>query len=690
MSIKSWAWFKKRSTVIWTDFTSRENSFNLIMALIIGLIGGYGAVGFRWLIEHVELLCFGQEEPTVSWLLGLPWWAKLLVPTVGGLLVGPIVSKFAAEAKGHGVPEVMAAVARRGGIIKPRVAAAKVVASAITIGTGGSAGSEGPIVQIGSGISSMLGQFLHVSARRMKTFVGCGAAAGIAATFNAPVAGMIFAVEVILGDFGVAQLSPIIVASVVATAVSRAYLGDVTAFHVPEYQIVSAFEMIPYAVLGVAAAFVAVGFTITLDRSETWFENLKVPDWIKPAIGGLAIGLMGVAGLPHVFGVGYEFIEEALAGHLPLYMLSLLVIAKIVATSFTLGSGGSGGILAPSLFLGAMLGGVVWYGAHAISPDMIATNYGAYSLVGMAAVLAAATRAPLQAILILFELTGGYKVILPLMLASIFAVMIASILMKESIYTIKLKAKGIDLQAGKDVNVLSTVLVRAVMRNEMHTVSSGMRLQNLLEEISNTARFPTLFMVDSAGRLAGVISYPEIRRVLFDVKNLAPVLRAEDIASFENVAVCPDDNLDLVISNFARFNLDQLPVVEADDRTKLIGSILRTDVVDAYHSEVLKRDLMGGMNESMGKSGKVSSTSLAPGYAMTEIEIPAHWAGQNLKNLNLRAAEGIDVMLIKRHVIVDGCGSEEQIMPGPDLVLHSGDLILVSGKRNVIDRLSKT
>ena len=401
------------------SLSARDYSFNLFLAVIIGIIGGYGAVGFRYAIAGVQRLAYGTVEPGFSFILGLPWYLLLLIPVLGGLIVGPIVTFLATEAKGHGVPEVMASVATSGGIIRGRVAAAKVVASAVSIGSGGSAGSEGPIVQIGSAVASKLSQLLRVSPRRMKTFVGCGAAAGIAATFNAPVAGMLFAVEIILGDFRVAQLSPIILSSVTATAVSRAYLGSAPAFAVPGYELVSPVELLYYVVLGVAAALVAVAFARTLSASESFFERLRFPDWLKPAIGGLVIGIFGVVGLPHVFGVGYEFIEEALSGHLALSLMLILILAKIVATSATLGSGGSGGILAPSLFIGAMTGGVVWYTASSISPSIVTSSYGAYALVGMAAVVASVTRAPLQAILILFELTGGYEVILPLMLSSI-------------------------------------------------------------------------------------------------------------------------------------------------------------------------------------------------------------------------------------------------------------------------------
>ena len=671
-------------------FTSREHSFNLIVAIVIGLIGGYGAVGFRWCIAQVELLSYRIAEPTVEALLHTPWYLRLLLPVVGGLIVGPIVHFFASEAKGHGVPEVMAAVARRGGVISGRVAAAKVVASAVTIGTGGSAGSEGPIVQIGSSLASVLGRLMHVSARRLKIFVGCGAAAGIAATFNAPVAGMLFSVEVILGDFGVSQLSPIIVSAVAATAISRYYLGNVPAFGVPEYTLAGPTELLYYALLGAAAAIVAVVFVKALDGSETWFERLSVPGWLKPALGGLGLGIVGACGLPHVYGVGYEFIEEALLGHLPLMLLMGLMVAKILATCLTLGSGGSGGILAPALFLGAMLGGVIWYPAHLLTPDIVSGNYGPYALVGMAAVLAAATRAPLQAILILFELTGGYKVILPLMLSSILATIIAGRLMKESIYTVKLAAKGIHLDQGRDINILAGIQVREIMHTEVVTVPYSMRVQNLLELMSEHGTHATFCMLDADGQLAGTISYPDIRRLLFDVEHLAPVLRVEDIANVDVNPMTPNDTLDMVLREFAEQNIDEIPVVSAEDRKQLIGSVMRSDVVAAYHNAVACEDLLGGVESGVQHAMRMGRADMAPGYTMAEIEVPAHFHGRSLSELDLRKSKGLEVVLVLRHSAMAQNGQRlEQLMPGPDLRLQDGDRMVIHGRTEDVARLQK-
>lgn len=671
------------------DLPTHEYSFNLLMGLIIGVIGGYGAVGFRLAIHGVEHLAFGVAEPAVSYLLAMPWYWRLAIPVIGGLIVGPIVTFFASEAKGHGVPEVMAAVATRGGIIRGRVAAAKVAASAVTIGTGGSAGSEGPIVQIGSSVASALGQWLKVSPRRMKVFVGCGAAAGIAAVFNAPVAGMLFSLEIILGNFAVSSLSPIIVSSVVATAISRMHLGGAPAFSVPDYHLASPLELVHYAVLGVAAAVVAVAFARSLHETEGFFERWRIPDVFKPAIGGLVVGIFGAVGLPHVFGVGYHFIEEALRGELAIGLLAGLIVAKIIATSASLGSGGSGGILAPSLFLGAMIGGVVWFPAHLLTPDLVAGNYGPYALVGMAAVVASTTRAPLQAILILFELTGGYAVILPLMLSSVIGVLVGHRLMEESIYTVKLKARGIKLRQGQEVNVLKGIRAGDVLRQDIIAVPDNMRLRPLLDTVADSPTNSTIFVLDRAGDMKGYIAFQELRRVLFDVEALEPVLVAADIANLNPCAVNPDDTLDVVIQLFARRNLDELPVVEASEPLRIIGSVHRSDVVDAYNREIMKRDLMGSMASSLVVAHKVRQTPLAPGFTMAEIEVPSEYTGKNLRTLDLRNRHGIEVLLVRRRS-PDKAGNIEGMMPSPDLVLQHGDVILISGPQDVVERIART
>jgi len=566
----------------------------IVMATIVGILGGYGAILFRWLIRFFQKASFGTiEGDFLSTLMNLPWHVRLIPPVIGGLLVGIIVYFFAREAKGHGVPEVMEAVALKGGIIRKRVVLVKSLASAICIGTGGSAGREGPIVQIGSAIGSTFGQLLKVSADRMRTLVGCGAAAGIAATFNAPIAGVMFAMEIILGEFGIATFSPIVVSSVMATVISRAYLGNFPAFIVPHYTLVSTLEMPFYVVLGILAGVFGVIFTATLYKIEDLFSLIKIPDYTKAAVGGLIVGIIGIS-LPHVYGVGYDAIGFALLEKLPWYMLIALVFAKIFATSFTIGSGGSGGIFAPSLFIGSMLGGAFGSLVHHFFPTITAT-YGAYSLVGMGALVAGATHGPITAILILFEMTGEYRIILPLMLSCILSSVIASQIKKESIYTMKLIRRGTDIKAGKEVNIMKSLLVKDTMTRDVETVSEDMHLNKLLEHTfaSKRSSFP---VVNRQGLLCGIITFQDFKEVVFE-EGLGDLVVVKDIAIPDVITITGDNNLDEALKKIGLKNIEQLPVVDKNNPRKIVGILSRRDIFSAYNKALINRSLARGIEE---------------------------------------------------------------------------------------------
>ena len=463
---------------------NNEQAVMAVLATLVGLAGGFGAIGFRALIDLIQTLAYGGKGDLLELALATPWYLKVWVPAAGGLVVGPLVYFFAREAKGHGVPEVMEAVALRKGVIRKRIVFVKTLASAVSIGVGGSVGREGPIVQIGSAIGSSIGQFLKISADRIRILVGCGAAAGIAATFNAPIAGSMFALEIVLGDFGVATFSPIVISSVAATAVSRHFLGNTPAILVPPYQLVSAWELPIYAAMGLFCALVAVAFTRTLYRTEDLFDQFNFPEYLKALPGGLAIGVLALF-FPHIMGVGYPAIDQALAGQISWFFMFLLILCKIFATSVTIGSGFSGGIFAPSLFIGAMAGGFFGTVVHGLFPEVTA-SHGAYSIVGMGAVVAGTTHGPLSAILILFEMTGNYRIILPLMIACILSSVAARQLFEDSIYTLKLARRGVNLRAGKEINVLSSIPVREAMNPDVETIPENLSLGKLAERISRS------------------------------------------------------------------------------------------------------------------------------------------------------------------------------------------------------------
>ncbi|MGB7947643.1 MAG: chloride channel protein, partial [Candidatus Binatia bacterium] len=449
---------RRRAFRAYTLFWSSENAVMTTSAALVGVGAGVGAILFRWLINFFRQLAFGGGATALDFLGA---YYVVLIPAIGGLGVGPLVYFFAREAKGHGVPEVMEAVALRGGRIRPVVAVVKALASSLCIGTGGSVGREGPIVQIGCALGSTLGQKFRLSDERIRTLLACGAAGGIAATFNAPIAGVFFSMEVILRKFSTDYFSMVVIAAVTSSVIGRAFIGDIPAFQVPPYALLSPWELLFYTLLGLLAALVGAAFTLLLYRTEDLFDAWNFPEYIKPAVGGLGVGIVGFYA-PAVFGVGYETIEKALHGEIVTAVMMALVVAKLLATSLTLGSGGSGGVFAPSLFLGSVLGGSFGKLVHQWMPSITASS-GAYALVGMGAVFAGAARAPITAVIILFEMTGDYKIILPLMFATAVSTLVSARLSKESIYTVKLKRRGVDIDASQDLNLMRSIRISEAM-----------------------------------------------------------------------------------------------------------------------------------------------------------------------------------------------------------------------------------
>ena len=578
----------QKSTSIFGPLKHNEQAVMAVLATLVGLAGGFGAIGFRALIDLVQSLAYGAKGDLLALALATPWYLKVWVPAVGGMVVGPLVYFFAREAKGHGVPEVMEAVALRKGVIRKRIVFVKTMASAVSIGVGGSVGREGPIVQIGSAIGSSIGQFLKISAERIRILVGCGAAAGIAATFNAPIAGSMFALEIVLGDFGVATFSPIVISSVAATAVSRHFLGNTPAIIVPPYQLVSAWELPVYALMGLFCALVAVTFTRTLYRAEDLFDQLNFPEYLKPVPGGLVIGVLALF-FPHIMGVGYPAIDHALAGKLSWVFMFLLIFCKIFATSITIGSGFSGGIFAPSLFVGAMAGGFFGTVVHGFFPEVTA-HPGAYSIVGMGAVVAGTTHGPLSAILILFEMTGNYLIILPLMIACIISSVAARQLCEDSIYTLKLARRGINLRAGKEINVLNSIPVREAMNPQVEAIPENLSLGRLAERISRS-KYNSFPVVNDEGSLTGVISYLDYQDVVFD-ENLGNLVIVKELATPNVVTVSIEDNLYGALQRIASKDFSILPVVDSRDSRKLLGVLNRRDIMSAYNKAVIKKSVL--------------------------------------------------------------------------------------------------
>lgn len=614
------------------SFTSSRLAVPLVIACLVGCATGLVVVGFIKLIHFSESAFFGFGKESLSFL---GRYAVVLIPCIGGLLVGPIVTFMAPEAKGHGVPEVMKAIVLKGGKIRPMVVFAKALASAIAIGSGASAGREGPIVQIGSALGSSTGQFFKFSESRVKNLVACGAAAGISGVFNTPIAGVMFALEVILRDFGARALSTVVVSAVSASVISRMFLGDSPAFVAPSYMLVSPFEMGLYLGLGILSALTAWLFIRVLHHSEITFEKWNFPDWLKPAVGGLLIGCVGLY-FPQVFGSGLHTIEQAIHGELAFKLLVALIFLKIIATSFSLGSGSSGGVFAPGLFIGAVLGGAYGKLFYERMPFPVAPP-GAYAMVGMASVFAGAAHAPVTAILIVFEMTGDYQMILPLMVTTVMSVSLAQLISRESIYTIKLKDRGIDIDSIEEVKVLGALQVRDAMSQEFIPVSRKTGVKDLIEQMSQN-KDKTFFVTNSKNEVLGYVRNKDVQDLLME-KDLGLII-TDDVMTPLSDFCFPDEALSEAAMLMSAHHLTQIPVMDPTDPKKMIGIIRSSDIFNSYTKLSVKR------NELVSSMEQEGSHSHGTKHVRFLIPIKSDLVGRTLKEIDI--PDGVVLTSIER------------------------------------------
>jgi CIC family chloride channel protein len=558
----------------WGRLSLTESTFLLLAAVVVGLGAGFGAVAFRFLISGETNLAAG---PIATWFGFLGRANIVVVLIIGGLVTSTIVNHFAKEAKGHGVPEVMAAVALRGGIMRPRIIAVKSIASATCIGFGGSCGREGPIVQIGSTIGSVIGQLARAPSPIVRTLVACGASGGISATFNAPIGGVFFASEVILGNFAPRSFASIVVSSVVAAVVGRSFFGDHPSFTASAFQLVSPAELVLYALLGVVAAFWATGFVKLLYWLEDLFDAWAVPAWTKAVAG---FGLVGAIGIkyPQILGVGYDSIDAVLAQHVPAVHALTLASLKIVATSLTLGAGGSGGIFAPSLFTGAMLGDAYGSVVHALFPSWTATA-AAYGLVAMAAVFAAAAEAPITSIMIVFELSNDYTIVLPLMVCTVIATLLGRRLLGHTIYEMKLIRQGIDWARARNPGFFTRVRVSAVERQAPVVARCGETIREVAMRLRDTDEL-AVPLVDG-DRFVGLVLVSEIAASL--AEHSEGTIPIEEIHRPTTVTLSSLDTLEAAAISMADPQTPLLPVIDRSTGA-LVGIVTRRDVLNAYRS----------------------------------------------------------------------------------------------------------
>jgi CIC family chloride channel protein len=567
------------------------------------------------------------------------------------------------------VPQVIESVTLKGGKIHPRVALVKSLASALTIGTGGSVGREGPIVQIGAALGSLFGQILRIPPSRLPTLVGCGVAGGIAAAFNAPIAGAFFALEVIMGNFAMPAFGPVVLSSVLATVVSRSYFGNHPAFVVPGYTLLSEWELAIYLLLGIACGLGGVAFIFILDFLERGISALKINNLWKPALGGLILGIVMLF-VPDIYGVGYATMDEILRGGVSWTWLLLLLPIKMGATSLTLASGGSGGVFLPSLYLGAITGGLIGVGAGLLFPSITAPS-GGYALVGMAAFLAAATHSPITAFLLLFELTGDYHIILPLMLSCSVSTLVAKMLREESIYTLQLVRQGIDIRR-REENIMRAFTVGQIMQSEAPILKESASFPTVVQHFLATT-VPVCFVIDEHNRLCGEISLHDVKGLLQE-EGLGALIIARDLLHTPHVTVRPEDTLAHCLERFSQTEQEYLPVTTPEGQ--LCGFLSHRAVLDLYNREILRQEYLGLNLRTDGREHSVHEHVRLPHqYAVQVVQVPSWYTGKTLRTLQLRTQFHLTAVAIRRGSTMQG-----DELPDPDYPFTPQDALVLVGR----------
>ena len=556
-----------------------------ILAVLVGAIAGIGVIFIREGIDFVQgLFLGGSSDNLINSLSSLPWWRILLVPTLGGLMVGLFVYYLIPGRKPCGVSKVIEASVFQGGRMNFRVGIAASIASIFSIGVGGSVGREGPAIHLGATIGAWFSEKLHLTRSLSRALLGCGSAAAVAASFNAPIAGALFAHEVIVGHFAMSAFAPIVISSVVGTIISRIYFGDAPAFEITQQSLASLWEFPAVVGLGVAGGIVAIIFMRTTMASEDLIKKLPGPHWIRPGIGGFILGLIALA-FPQVLGVGYEATDMALNAQLPLYLLISLLFMKILSTSICIGSGFGGGVFTPSLMVGAMLGGAYGIVATSIFPDL-SSGPGAYTIVGMGAVAAAVLGAPISTTLIVFELTDDYPLTIAVMVGVVISSIIAQQFLGKSFFNWQLARAGLDLKSGFETTLLRSIKVKSITKADAETVS----ISASLEELRNKLQFSDrgeLFVTLEDGELFGTIVLADLSDIAFD-HNVDNLINAGDIARINPPILDQDDDLENAKKVMQDSGEHFIAVVENHETMKFIGVLNETDMMTAYNQALVQ------------------------------------------------------------------------------------------------------
>jgi CIC family chloride channel protein len=574
-----------RLLLILRRFLKNDQLILSVLSLAVGAGVGWAVVLFRKTIELVQFAAFGYGgERLLYHTGGFAWWHVVLTPTIGGLIIGLFVYRFMPGRRPHGVAEVIEANAFRGGRTSFTVGIKAAVVNAASIGVGASVGREGPAVHLGAALAGWTAKRLHLTRSLSRTLLGCGVAAAVAASFNAPIAGALFASEVVIGHYALSAFAPIVIASVTGTVISSVYFGDIAAFAVPEHLITSFLEFPAFAGLGVLAGLTALIFMQGIMAAGRAAEKLPVPPWLRPAIGGAMVGGVAVF-YPYVLGIGYGTTELVMAAGLTAGLLVAVLLAKIAATAISIGFGFGGGVFSPSLVIGALLGSAYGMMATDIFPQL-SSGPEAYAIVGMGGVTAAVLGAPISTILIVFEMTGNYKLTIAVMVATVISSMITRGFHGGSFFLWQLERMGVDIKGGFETVLLRGINLRQVMTkvNERVSLDAALRdLRNMLQK-SETGG---LFVVRDNGALYGTITLADLSEVAFE-HDFDDLIKAGDVARTRPPVLAADDDLETAIKMMRETGEHHIAVVEDKDSMLFLGGVYERDVMAAYNKALVE------------------------------------------------------------------------------------------------------
>ncbi|HET9332459.1 MAG TPA: chloride channel protein [Gemmatimonadota bacterium] len=659
-------------------FADNENALFFTAVCLVGALGGLAGAAFRWLVQVAMAGFWGRSGELLQVASSAPWWARLVVPIMGAALAGALAVLFATRRDDQGgFPDILEIVSLGGRMIRLTPSIKRSLVSLMTLASGGSVGREGPMGQLAAALGSRVGRSFRFSEERIRILVAAGIAAGFAAAYNTPIGATLFVLEVIIGSFNMVFFGPAVVAAAISTLVTRVFAGP-GPIYAPgaQYALVSAWEVGPYLVLGFLAGLASVLFQVTMEGTYRIWDRLKLPPLARAPLGGFCVGAMAVF-WPYVLGNGYETINLVLAGRVALGLMAILFVMKMLATTVTLASGGAGGVFTSTMFIGAVLGGVFGALTHELAPVHTATS-GAYALAGMGGIIAGTTHAPFLAIIMVFELTQNYGIVLPLMLTSITAYWTARSIRRTSIYTEELKRRGMRWEGTAQERLLRSLTVRDIMLTDVTLYPATLPLEKVVDVFQNT-RALQIYVGDDEGRLLGIVELHEVKRMMGEEP--APFVIADDLYT-EIPVVTPGDSLVEVNEKLWFRDLGQLPVVDDDETRKFLGIVTRRDVLGAFDREVLRRNRLLAKVRSVEGTG-FDYFELPEESRMSKVTVPPGLVGKTIAEAGIGSRHGITVMAIER---MDAAGREHRIAPRPDTRLARGDALVVLGADSAVER----